>query len=68
MQNLTSPPALGDPSRRVPAYEKRGGYGSSSRLVTTLAPPPSGPAPGAREPASVPSGTNKASTSGHAAP
>lgn len=39
----------------VPAYEKRGGYGSSSKLVTTLTPPPSGPAPGAKVRAPQPS-------------
>jgi len=28
--------------------EKRGGYGSSSKLVTKLTPPPKGTAPGAK--------------------
>lgn len=59
MSNHTSSHALSGVGRGVPAYEKRGGYGSSSRLVTTLAPPPSGPAPGAKNPAPSPSGANK---------
>lgn len=55
--------ARADASRSVPAYEKRGGYGSSSKLVTTLTPPPSGPAPGAKGLAPQPSsGADKPSS------
>lgn len=59
MSNHTSSQALTGASRGVPAYEKRGGYSSSSKLVTSLAPPPPGPAPGARNPAPAPGGSKK---------
>jgi hypothetical protein len=39
-------------SRRVNgSLEKKGGYGSSSKLVTKLSPPPRTPAPGGKRPA-----------------
>lgn len=59
MPNHTSSHALSDLSRGLPAYEKRGGYGSSSRLVTALAPPPSGPAPGAKRQTPAPGGADE---------
>ena len=34
--------------RQDVVFEKRGGYGSSSKPVSELKPPPSGPAPGAK--------------------
>lgn len=36
----------------TPELEKRGGYGSSNKDVAELKLPPSGPAPGSREPSS----------------
>lgn len=39
--------------------EKRGGYGSSSKLVTKLSPPPKGTAPGAKPTNSNASGKSK---------
>lgn len=38
----------------TPELEKRGGYGSSNKHVAELKLPPSGPAPGSREPTSGP--------------
>lgn len=54
MPHRTSSPTRSDATKGAATSEKRGGYGSSSRLVTTLAPPPSGPAPGAKKPAPAP--------------
>lgn len=50
----------------APGFEKRGGgYGSSSTPVSQLAPPPSGPAPGARPRSSAPrANTESTPTSG----
>ena len=39
---------------RSRSVETRGGYPSSSRLVTDLPPPPRGPAPGMRRPDPAP--------------
>lgn len=39
--------------------EKRGGYGSSSKVVTKLSPPPKGAAPGAKPANSSTSGKSK---------
>lgn len=64
MPNRTSSPSRRDATKSATASEKRGGYGSSSRLVTTLAPPPSGPAPGAKKPAPTPNGANQRPSKG----
>lgn len=44
--------------------EKRGGYGSSSKVVTKLSPPPKGTAPGAKPSSTNTSGMSKGTGAG----
>jgi len=44
--------------------EKRGGYGSSSKVVTKLSPPPKGTAPGAKPSAGNASGKSGGTAAG----